>query len=46
MKGMLLYDMPVSQSLLELDLSELRVGIYQISVFNGNEYYYSKLVKK
>ena len=45
MKGMLLFDMPVSQSLLELDLNELRVGIYQISVINGNEYYYSKLVK-
>ncbi|MCK4819173.1 T9SS type A sorting domain-containing protein, partial [bacterium] len=46
MKGMLLHDMPVSQSFLELDLSELSVGIYQISVINGNEYYYSKLIKK
>ncbi|MCD4725052.1 MAG: PKD domain-containing protein [Bacteroidales bacterium] len=46
MKGVLLYDMPVRQSLLELDLSELGVGIYQISVINGNEYYYSKLLKQ
>jgi PKD repeat protein len=46
MKGMLLHDMPVSQSCFELDLSKLVVGIYQISVINGNEYYYSKLVKK
>jgi len=46
MKGMLLYDIPVSQSFLELDLSGLSVGIYQISVINGNEYYHSKLVKQ
>jgi PKD repeat protein len=46
MKGMLLYDMPVSHSLLKLDLSKLGAGIYHISVINGNEYYYSKLVKQ
>ena len=46
MKGMLLYDRPVSKSLLDLDLGELEAGIYQISVINGNDYYYSKLVKK
>jgi hypothetical protein len=46
MKGVLLYDMPVSQTLIELDLSELSEGIYHISVINGNEYYYSKLVKQ
>ena len=46
MRGVLQYDIPVSQSFLELDLSELNVGIYLISVINGNEHYYSKLVKK
>jgi len=46
MKGVLQYDIPLRQSLLDLDLSDLSIGIYQISVFNGDEYYYSKLVKK
>ena len=46
MKGVLQYEIPMNQSFLELDLSELSVGIYHISVFNGNEYYYSKLVKQ
>ena len=46
MNGMLLYDIPVNQPYFELDLSELSVGIYLISVINGNEYYHSKLVKK
>jgi hypothetical protein len=46
MKGMLLHDMPVSHSLIQLDLSELPVGFYHISVTNGNEYYHSKLVKQ
>jgi len=46
LKGMLLYDIPVKQPYFELDLSELSVGIYQIFMLNGNEYYHSKLVKK
>lgn len=46
MRGLLLYDMPVNQSYIELDLSELSRGIYQISVINGNEYYHSKLIKQ
>jgi hypothetical protein len=46
MKGMLLFDIPVSQSYFDLNLSELSVGVYQISVINGNEYYHSKLVKQ
>jgi len=46
MKGVLLYDVPVHRPLFELDLSELHTGIYQISVINCNEYYYSKLVKQ
>jgi PKD repeat protein len=46
MKGLLVYDMPVSQSVLELDLSRLSRGIYHISVINGNEYFHSKLVKQ
>jgi len=46
MKGVLLYDMPVGQSLLELDLSELGAGIYLLTVINGNEQYHSKLVKQ
>ena len=44
--GMLKYDLPVNQPYFELDLSELNVGIYQIHILNGNEYYHSKLVKK
>ena len=46
MKGLIVYDMSLSQSYVELNLRELSRGIYHISVINGNEYYYSKLVKK
>jgi PKD repeat protein len=46
MKGALLHDVPMSQSFLELDLSELGVGIYLVTVINGHAYYHSKLVKQ
>jgi PKD repeat protein len=46
MKGLLLNDIAVSQSVLELDLRKLSPGIYLVSVINGNEYSHSKLVKR
>jgi len=46
MNGLLVYDMSLSQSVLELDLSKLSPGIYHISVTNGNEYYHSKLINQ
>jgi hypothetical protein len=46
MKGLLVYDISLSQSHIELDLRELRIGIYLISVINGNDNYHSKLVKQ
>jgi hypothetical protein len=38
--------MPMNLSNLESDLSELSIGIYHISVTNGNAYYHAKLVKQ
>jgi PKD repeat protein len=46
LKGVLLCDLHVSHSLLKLDLSRLSTGIYHISLINGNDYSYSKLVKR